>query len=138
VSLHLDDDISSVPSSTATPAKEHRVELVQPVLLRAPEVTLGHGWSTPIDVWSMGCLVRYSLLLSAIINRRPSRFSNTLLVQLCFNSRSLLPLAWKIFVFNESSNTLVLFHLAFWNGVNAGGISLMNKVRYRAFISERT
>lgn len=41
----------------ATPAKEHRVELVQSVLLRAPEVTLGHGWSTPIDVWSMGCLV---------------------------------------------------------------------------------
>ncbi|KAG1818704.1 kinase-like domain-containing protein [Suillus subaureus] len=41
----------------ATPAKEHRVELVQPVLLWAPEVTLGHGWSAPIDVWSMGCLV---------------------------------------------------------------------------------
>lgn len=40
----------------ATPAKEDRVELAQPVLLRAPEVTLGHGWSTPIDVWSMGCL----------------------------------------------------------------------------------
>ncbi|KAG1814958.1 kinase-like domain-containing protein [Suillus variegatus] len=41
----------------ATPAKERRVELAQPLLLRAPEVTLGHGWSTPIDVWSVGCLV---------------------------------------------------------------------------------
>ncbi|KAH7903737.1 kinase-like domain-containing protein [Hygrophoropsis aurantiaca] len=29
----------------------------QPVLLRAPEVILGHSWSTPIDIWSVGCIV---------------------------------------------------------------------------------
>ena len=29
----------------------------QPVLLRAPEVILGHPWSTPVDIWSVGCLV---------------------------------------------------------------------------------
>lgn len=51
----------------ATPAKEHRAELVQSVLLRAPEVTLGHGWSTPIDVWSMGCLVFEYLTGAAMV-----------------------------------------------------------------------
>jgi serine/threonine-protein kinase SRPK3 len=30
----------------------------QPVLLRAPEVILGHTSSTPVDIWSVGCLVR--------------------------------------------------------------------------------
>ncbi|KIM44308.1 hypothetical protein M413DRAFT_433710 [Hebeloma cylindrosporum] len=29
----------------------------QPILLRAPEVILGHPWSTPIDIWSVGCLI---------------------------------------------------------------------------------
>ena len=42
---------------TATPIKERLLEEVQPVLLRAPEVTLGHPWSAPIDIWSVGCLV---------------------------------------------------------------------------------
>lgn len=28
-----------------------------PDLLRAPEVILGHVWSTPIDIWSLGCLI---------------------------------------------------------------------------------
>lgn len=32
-------------------------EAVQPVMLRAPEVILGHPWSTPIDIWTVGCLV---------------------------------------------------------------------------------
>ncbi|KAF8072141.1 kinase-like domain-containing protein [Lyophyllum atratum] len=32
-------------------------ELCQPVMLRAPEVILGHTWSTPIDIWSVGCIV---------------------------------------------------------------------------------
>ncbi|GLB44360.1 putative protein kinase domain containing protein [Lyophyllum shimeji] len=26
-------------------------------MLRAPEVILGHAWSTPIDIWSVGCIV---------------------------------------------------------------------------------
>ncbi|KAG1802607.1 hypothetical protein EV424DRAFT_1304710, partial [Suillus variegatus] len=43
--------------STATPIKKYLLEKVQPTLLRAPEVILGHAWSTPIDIWSVGCLV---------------------------------------------------------------------------------
>jgi serine/threonine-protein kinase SRPK3 len=30
---------------------------IQPVLLRAPEVILGHLWSTPVDIWCVGCMV---------------------------------------------------------------------------------
>lgn len=41
----------------ATPAQEHILKQVQPTLLRAPEVILGHPWSTPVDIWSLGCLV---------------------------------------------------------------------------------
>jgi serine/threonine-protein kinase SRPK3 len=38
----------------------------QPVLLRAPEITLGHPWSTPVDIWSVGCLVFEYLLGTAL------------------------------------------------------------------------
>ncbi|KAG2120501.1 kinase-like domain-containing protein, partial [Suillus discolor] len=41
----------------ATPIREHLLEKVQPTLLRAPEIILSHVWSTPIDIWSVGCLV---------------------------------------------------------------------------------
>jgi serine/threonine-protein kinase SRPK3 len=38
-------------------ATEPLLEQAQPVLLRAPEVILGYPWSTPVDIWSVGCLV---------------------------------------------------------------------------------
>ncbi|THH03876.1 hypothetical protein EW146_g10325 [Bondarzewia mesenterica] len=50
-------DVCLIDYGHATPAKKHLLEQVQPVLLRAPEVILGHPWSTPIDIWSVGCLV---------------------------------------------------------------------------------
>jgi hypothetical protein len=35
--------------------------MCQPVQARAPEMMLGHPWSTLIDIWSLGCIVsRYS------------------------------------------------------------------------------
>ncbi|TDL24708.1 kinase-like protein [Rickenella mellea] len=40
----------------------------QPVLLRAPEVILGYDWSTPIDIWSVGCLV-FEFLTGAALFR---------------------------------------------------------------------
>jgi len=33
-----------------------------PFALRAPEIILGHPWFTPVDIWSIGCLVGYSLV----------------------------------------------------------------------------
>jgi serine/threonine-protein kinase SRPK3 len=35
---------------------------VVPFALRAPEIILGHPWFTPVDIWSVGCLVGYSLV----------------------------------------------------------------------------
>ncbi|KZT68525.1 kinase-like protein [Daedalea quercina L-15889] len=37
--------------------ERHFQELIQPDALRAPEVILGYPWSTPADIWSLGCLV---------------------------------------------------------------------------------
>ena len=48
----------------ANPINNHVQDEVQPHLLRAPEVILGHAWSTPIDIWSVGCLVIIILLPS--------------------------------------------------------------------------
>jgi len=44
----------AIPIEKIVPEREY-----QPVLLRAPEVILGHAWSTPADIWSVGCLVSY-------------------------------------------------------------------------------
>lgn len=51
----------------ANPIKKHVQDEVQPCLLRAPEVILGHAWSTPIDIWSVGCLVIIILLPSRTV-----------------------------------------------------------------------
>lgn len=32
-------------------------------IIRAPEITLGYQWSTPVDIWSIGCLVSFTAAL---------------------------------------------------------------------------
>lgn len=32
-------------------------QLIQPAVYRAPEVFLHLPWSTPVDIWNLGCLV---------------------------------------------------------------------------------
>jgi hypothetical protein len=39
------------------PEQAHLDPAVQPHKYRAPEVLLGTGWSTPIDIWNMGLVV---------------------------------------------------------------------------------
>jgi hypothetical protein len=41
----------------ATLINKHLDEHCQAAIVRAPEVTLGYPWSTPVDIWSVGCLV---------------------------------------------------------------------------------
>jgi serine/threonine-protein kinase SRPK3 len=36
---------------------------IQSPALRAPEVSIGAPWGTPVDIWSLGCLVSLLLLL---------------------------------------------------------------------------
>ncbi|KAG6313521.1 hypothetical protein E4U22_000883 [Claviceps purpurea] len=37
--------------------EKHLSDVIQPLALRAPEVTLGAPWDTGVDIWSLGCLV---------------------------------------------------------------------------------
>jgi len=36
---------------------KHHDDQCQAAIVRAPEVTLGYPWSTPVDIWSVRCLV---------------------------------------------------------------------------------
>lgn len=46
--------------------KNDDTALVYPVKLRAPEVTLSHPWSTPVDIWALGCLVSRNLYPNSV------------------------------------------------------------------------
>ncbi|KAG6023834.1 hypothetical protein E4U19_004104, partial [Claviceps sp. Clav32 group G5] len=37
--------------------EKHLSDVIQPLALGAPEVTLGAPWDTGVDIWSLGCLV---------------------------------------------------------------------------------
>jgi serine/threonine protein kinase len=39
--------------------KEYQTEFVQPKIYRAPEVIIGAPWTYSIDIWNVGCMVRY-------------------------------------------------------------------------------
>lgn len=36
-------------------------EVIQPIVLRAPEFIIGNGWGTSADIWSVACLVSKSM-----------------------------------------------------------------------------
>lgn len=50
---HFSPMVSAV---TASEIKSN-TENVTPTLLRAPELLLGHPWSTAVDIWAVGCMV---------------------------------------------------------------------------------
>ncbi|KAG8811260.1 hypothetical protein FRC17_002547, partial [Serendipita sp. 399] len=52
LSIQLSDFGVALPIGNNLPGDQ-----VQPTALRAPEVILGHPWSTPIDIWALGCLI---------------------------------------------------------------------------------
>ncbi|EMD35517.1 hypothetical protein CERSUDRAFT_53540 [Gelatoporia subvermispora B] len=55
---HVGDfSVILIDYNSATPNTKRLVDNVQTPSYQAPEVLLGYPWSTPIDVWSVGCLV---------------------------------------------------------------------------------
>jgi serine/threonine-protein kinase SRPK3 len=44
----------------ASPIDKDQDDQCQAAIVRAPEVTLGYTWSTPVDIWSVGCLVSFT------------------------------------------------------------------------------
>jgi serine/threonine-protein kinase SRPK3 len=55
---------------TATPINKHLNEHCQAAIVHVPEVTLGYPWSTPVNIWSVGCLVssiQWSRILLLIV-----------------------------------------------------------------------
>ena len=48
-----------IKSSTAVPTSDITPDtaICGPAEYRAPELTLGHEWSTGVDIWSVGCMV---------------------------------------------------------------------------------
>lgn len=55
----------------ATWKEKHFHEEIQPIGLRAPEVVLGYPWSTPVDIWTVGCLVVEMLTGRDMWNPKP-------------------------------------------------------------------
>ncbi|KAI0720711.1 kinase-like domain-containing protein [Cerioporus squamosus] len=53
LNVSLGDFGGSVPIDKIT----EDVKIATPPLLRPPELLLGHSWSTPIDIWAVGCMV---------------------------------------------------------------------------------
>ncbi|GBE86024.1 Serine/threonine-protein kinase SRPK [Sparassis crispa] len=61
----------------ADKVEEHFTDMVQPSALRAPEVFLGAGWDSKIDIWNVGCLVHEMItgdpLLPVVLNDHEAR-----------------------------------------------------------------
>ncbi|KAF9470532.1 hypothetical protein BDN70DRAFT_939624 [Pholiota conissans] len=51
-------EIQLADFGTAAMVDGQHADTIQPAALRAPEVTIGTGWGTSVDIWSLGCLVR--------------------------------------------------------------------------------
>jgi serine/threonine-protein kinase SRPK3 len=53
-----DISVRVVDYSEATAIDEpRRPHLIQPSILRAPEVTLKYPWTSAVDIWTVGCMV---------------------------------------------------------------------------------
>jgi serine/threonine-protein kinase SRPK3 len=49
----------------ARTGKDSYTEHIQPAVYRAPEVFLHLPWSTPVDIWNLGCMVRVVIIASS-------------------------------------------------------------------------
>jgi serine/threonine-protein kinase SRPK3 len=52
-----DPDICLIDWGAASWSHQHLTRLIQPVLLRAPEVVIFAPWDTAVDVWNLGAMI---------------------------------------------------------------------------------
>ncbi|KIM91302.1 hypothetical protein PILCRDRAFT_520 [Piloderma croceum F 1598] len=64
----------------ASPIDKHHDDQCQAAIVRAPEVTLGYTWSTPVDIWSVGCLV-FELVTNSHLFGQPGPYSASVHLQ---------------------------------------------------------
>ncbi|KAG0343358.1 dual specificity protein kinase kns1 [Podila humilis] len=50
-------DIRLIDFGSATFEEDHHSSVVSTRHYRAPEIILGHGWTFPCDIWSVGCIL---------------------------------------------------------------------------------
>jgi len=64
----------------ASPIDKDHNDQCQAAIVRAPEVTLGYTWSTPVDIWSVGCLV-FELVTNFHLFGQPGAYSASVHLQ---------------------------------------------------------
>jgi serine/threonine-protein kinase SRPK3 len=50
-------DVALCDWGSASWIDNHLTEVIQPVLLRAPEVVIGAPWGQPVDIWNLGAVL---------------------------------------------------------------------------------
>ncbi|XP_006463037.1 hypothetical protein AGABI2DRAFT_119847 [Agaricus bisporus var. bisporus H97] len=77
-----DISVRLVDYSEATPAAQPaRDTMIQPPIVRAPEVTLKYAWTSAVDIWSVGCLL-FQLLTEHHLFGQESEYSHEAHLQL--------------------------------------------------------
>ncbi|KIM72701.1 hypothetical protein PILCRDRAFT_81670, partial [Piloderma croceum F 1598] len=66
--------VKLIDYSEATPINKHLNEHCQAAIVHAPEVTLGYPRSTPVNIWSVGCLV-FKLVTNFHLFSQPGPYS---------------------------------------------------------------
>jgi serine/threonine-protein kinase SRPK3 len=56
---------------------KHLSELIQPVLLRAPEIIIGASWGPPADIWNLGAVLLELLDNVRMFDGRPTQTEGT-------------------------------------------------------------
>ncbi|KAE8154411.1 kinase-like domain-containing protein [Aspergillus avenaceus] len=56
-----DLDVALCDWGSASWTNKHLTEVIQPVLLRAPEVIIKAPWDTPVDIWNLGAVLLEAL-----------------------------------------------------------------------------
>ena len=73
----LSPKIALIDWGAASWTSQHLREVIQPQLLRAPEVILQAPWGPAVDIWNLGCIAFELLGAKNLFDRRPSVHADT-------------------------------------------------------------